>query len=153
MNVFFEVVGKIWARLSQSTLFWYAVIGFALYLVYRKINPVGTNFLDTPLPNSGSGIPQGWKPDSLVEEFHNYYSSLWSASGDIYSAEFKANNLTDDQFVALVKTYNARYAQSDGNKTLWNRSFNGWFVRYVSFDTNQHKPFLARMVKLKQNYQ
>ena len=152
MNVFFDVVGNIWGKLSTSRLFWYGVIGGVLYLVYRKINPLGTNFLDTPLPNSGSGIPKGWSADSLVEEFHNYYDAIWNPSGEIYNAEFKANQLTDDQFVTLAKTYNARYAQADGNITLWNRSYNGWFVRYVSTDINQHKPFLARMVKLKLNY-
>lgn len=153
MNVLFGIIGKIWGKLSQSSLFWYLVIGAVLWQVYKKVFvPAGTNFLDTPLPNSGSGIPKGWNPNSLVEEFHNYYDSIWNPSGEIYNAEFKANQLTDDQFVTLVKTYNARYALADGNKTLWNRSYSGWFVRYVSTDINQHKPFLARMVRLKLNY-
>lgn len=64
------------------------------------------------LPNSGSGIPQGWTPSNMSDRLNDGISGInflcWSSNGDMFKALAQLD--TDDMFTAVYHDYNQRHA-------------------------------------------
>ncbi len=137
--------------LTASRFFWYVVFAFIAYFGYQRLTkPKEETFLELPLPDSGSGIPKGWNPNPLVEEFHAYFDSWFGNSDDLRDSYTKALSLTDDQFHVLVQTYNAKYGKKD-SATLWTR-VTSWKKILFSWSGDQQQRMENRMITLKLNY-
>lgn len=66
------------------------------------------------LPNSGSGIPEGWTPENLIVKLRESLKGLsvgWM-SGRNLTLYTELNALTDDQFTAVFKGYKNKYDRS-----------------------------------------
>lgn len=144
----------VWARIKKITafpIFWYAVIALLAYLAWKRLTkPKEELFLETALPNNGTGIPVGWKPDPLALKFHDYFVSWIADTTTLHMLYSEANGLTNDQFVAIVQTYNAKYAKVDG-KTLYTR-VKGWFSIWFGSGSGEQDKFIERMIQLKLDY-
>lgn len=154
MKVAWEVLMNVVKKITSSSVFWYVFFAGVAYYAYKRLTkPKNETFLDTPLPNSGSGIPQGWKADDLALKFHDYFDSYfnWLNADTIGKLYVAANELTNDQFVTLVKTYNAKYAKLDGDTTLWKR-VTGWKTFDFGLWSTERDTFRNRMISLKQDY-
>lgn len=152
MKVAWNVLKNVLKRITSSSIFWYVFFGFAAYWAYKRFTkPPNETFIDTPLPNNGSGIPLGWKPDELANSFHDYFIAWIANSSTLQLLYIQANTLTNDQFVEVVKTYNAKYAKLDGDITLWTR-VKGWKAIWFGTGTNDQNTFIQRMISLKQDY-
>lgn len=152
MKIAWEVLMSALKKLTQSKVFWGIFFVIVGYFTWKRLSkPANETFLDTPLPNSGSGIPQGWKPDDLASQFHDYFVAWIANSSTLELLYIKANDLTDDQFVSLCKTYNAKYAKLDGDITLWTR-VKGWKAIWFGTGIDDQNKFIQRMIALKQDY-
>lgn len=152
MKVAWNVLVNAVKKLTSSSIFWYVFFAFAAYYAYKRLTkPPETTFLDTPLPNSGSGIPVGWNADSLASQFHDFFDSFFVNTSDLQILYTQSNSLTNDQFVTLCKVYNAKYAKLDGNKTLWYR-VKSWKSILFGTGVDEQNKFIQRMVSLKQDY-
>ncbi|MEA5402629.1 hypothetical protein VB776_06870 [Arcicella sp. DC2W] len=151
MKKAFEVIWRGIKKIVAFPVFWYVVIAFLAYIAWKRLTkPPEELFLEQPLPTSGSGIPVGWKPDPLALKFHNYFVSWISDTTELHMLYNEANSLTDDQFVALVNTYNAKYGKVDG-KTLYTRVKSWWSIWFGS-GTDQQDKFIQKMILYKLDY-
>lgn len=151
MKKAFRVVWNGIKKIASFPVFWYAVIAFLAYIAWKKLTkPPEEYFLEKPLPNSGSGIPVGWKPDPLALKFHDYFVSWIADSTNLHLLYNEANALTDDQFVEFVQTYNAKYAKVDA-KTLYTR-VKGWFTIWFGSGVAEQEKFIQRMIEFKLDY-
>ncbi len=151
LNLAWETFLKVVNKLTSSSVFWYAVFGIAAFYAYKRLTtPKEETFLQLPLPDAGSGIPQGWNPNTLVEDFHSYFNSWFGNSDDLRDAYIKALALTNDQFHVLVQTYNAKYGKKD-NATLWTR-VTSWKKILLSWNGDQQYRMEQRMIAQKLNY-
>jgi len=154
MNVAWETFKEIFKKITSNQIFWYAVFAGLAYWGYKRLTkPKEETYLELPLPNSGSGIPKGWDPNPLVEDFHNYFGngfwdSVFSNEMDLKNAYIAALALTNDQFQTVVQTYNAKYGKSGG--TLYKRvsSYSGSLWVFGDQDTKMKN----RLIALKLNY-
>ncbi|MDR6564952.1 MULTISPECIES: hypothetical protein [unclassified Arcicella] len=152
MKVAWNVLVNVIKKLTSSNIFWYVFFAIAAYYGYKRLTrPPETTFINTPLPNSGSGIPQGWTPDDLASQFHDHFASFWVNASTLQILYTQSNSLTDDQFVTLCNFYNAKYAKLDGNKTLWTR-VKSWKSIWFGTGVDEQNKFIKRMVTLKQDY-
>lgn len=152
MKTALEGVGKGLSFLTNNKYFWYFILGVMTYFGYKRLTkPAEETFLDSPIPNAGKDIPTGWKPDTIVTKFHDYYLAWFGDSDVLHQCYILSNALSDGQFVVMVKTYNAKYAKADGNKTLWTRS-KGWNRIIFGWGTTDQDKFYLRMQTLKQDY-
>lgn len=145
------VAGTVIKKITSSAVFWYGLFGLVLYIVYKKVLAPKTpeeTFLDTPLPTNGKGIPTGWSPDVLAGQFNDYYTAWFGSPFAYHDYQVEANGLSNDQFVYLVKYYNAKYSAKDG-KTFYKRANNGW--NSIGFGDTE-KIFLNRFLTFKLNY-
>lgn len=100
---------------------WFLVVFAVLliaYLIYRKGQQSSGFQKAAALPNSGSGIPQGWTPTKIVDE-------IWDNLGTVFWSWTERNtkidtllNLTPDQLAAVYNDYNYRYGTKDSNTSL-----------------------------------
>lgn len=115
-----NLIGSIGAFRSKAFQ-WFVVVTFILllvYLIYRKGQKSGGFQAPKALPNSGSGIPQGWTPTAISDK-------LWNSLGTIFWSWTERNaiidvllTLTPDQLTAVYNDYNYRYGKDDNNKSL-----------------------------------
>ena len=84
------------------------------------------------LPNSGSGIPKGWNPDSLVGKLFAALDGVdWFSSNDDKTESYGALvSLTDDQIVAVYNRFNqlhgkAKDGQYQETLYMWIQNDNG----------------------------
>ena len=102
------------------------------------------------LPNSGTGVPQGWNPSDLAKELHDKLAGYnWRLSDN--SALFRKfyDLATDDMFVAVVIRYNDAYKKSDKyglRKDIENETYVNWGAVPFS-DPNWKEKVLERMEK------
>ncbi len=151
MKKAFSVVWNGIKKIASYPVFWYALIGFVAYITWKKLSkPPEAYFLEKPLPNSGNGIPVGWKPDPLALKFHDYFVSWLADSDQLHLLYVEANALTDDQFVQFAQTYNAKYAKLDA-KTLYTR-VKGWFTIWFGPGAKEQDIFIQRMIEFKLDY-
>lgn len=108
---------------ANRPLQWFliAVAVLALVYWYGKSAITDTMKYDTPLPNSGSGIPQGWDPNVQADALFDVLDGLFTTSTDKEFEIVKCKQLTNDQLVAVYRTFNRKYCpqKSDGTMTQW----------------------------------
>jgi hypothetical protein len=162
MKKAFEGIGKGLTFLTNNRFFWYFVLAVLAWFGYKKLTTSPeTAFLDSEIPNSGKDVTIYYNPSELVERFHNYFSSWFDViinTSELEICYTLANALSDGEFVIMVKTYNAKYAKSDGVgiitdtiETLWKRSKSSKKILFGT-GTMQQSKFYDRMTRLKQNY-
>lgn len=114
----------------------YIVIALSLglllfvYFVGRKLGKVkqqSKQGQDTPLPDSGSGIPAGWSPNGLVGRLHSAMDGLnvsWLWGNSERDDAFNTlASLTKDQVVAVYNQFNKLYGKAEDGQyteTLYN---------------------------------
>lgn len=73
---------------------------------------------DSPLPNNGSGIPAGWKPDNLVLEGFDVLDGVdWTGPKEAWLLKLLV--LTDDQLTAVYNKFNKAYGKKGNTMTKW----------------------------------
>ncbi len=120
---------------------WFLVVFLILliaYLIYRQ-GQKSSGFQEAAkLPNSGSGIPQGWTPTKLADECWVKLNSfdIWEYFGGINSTFDDERiplmkvlmNLSNDQITALYNDYNFRYGKKDGMTSLTKKIKSEYFL-------------------------
>lgn len=150
MKVAWETFKKILGKITSSQYFWYGVfIGLAYYAYTRLTKPKEDYFLEKAIPNNGTDIPSNWSPDSLAEQFNDYFTSWFTAAETYITLLTKSQALTDGQFFMLVQTYNAKFGKVD-KKSFYTRVKNSILLVFVG--ENPKQPVLDRMIRLKLNY-
>ncbi|GAA4352989.1 hypothetical protein GCM10023185_13160 [Hymenobacter saemangeumensis] len=91
----------------------------AIYWYGKKAGDDKKKF-DPELPNSGSGIPQGWDPMPRVRRLHEVMAGVFTPSLS-KEAEWRMNlALTNDQLTAVYGAFNRAYCTSnDETLTTW----------------------------------
>ena len=76
------------------------------------------------LPNSGSGIPQNWDPETLANELHDLMEGAFDSISQKNEAMGKLANLgTSDMVVAVYNIFNSKYSKGpDDTLTTWIRN-------------------------------
>ena len=120
---------------------WFLVVFAVLliaYLIYRKGQQSSGFQKAAALPNSGSGIPQGWTPTKIVDELWDKLKSfdIWEYFGKSNSTFDDERiplmkvliNLSDDQITAVYNDYNFRYGKKDGMTSLTKKIKGEYFL-------------------------
>ncbi len=97
------------------------------------------------LPNSGSGIPKGWTPTTVVEQLHDAIQGLDSTESK-QRAFMVAYQLTPDQLAAVYNAFNASYQEGDPDRNLYQ-----WIKDEVAaplFGTDYQELLLTKMAQL-----
>jgi len=81
-----------------------AIIGTGAFLWWRG-KQAGAN-TPLPLPDNGSGIPDGWSPTGEVIILRNAFNGFGTDEEAIFDA---LNNKTADQLIAIKNEYANRY--------------------------------------------
>jgi hypothetical protein len=83
---------------------------------------------DHELPNSGSGIPQNWNPETRAAALNDVMDGLFTPTADKEAEWFTCLQLTNDQLVAVYSAFNRMYcADDDETLTTWIKSETGAF--------------------------
>jgi hypothetical protein len=132
--------------LANKPLQWAIIAAAVLALVYwyGKTSISDTLKYNTPLPNSGSGIPQGWDPNTRAEALYDAMDGILTATATKEGEWQICYQLTEDQLVAVYRTFNKKYcpSPSDGTLTTWIKAETGaWFGSYKD-------PLVKRLISL-----
>lgn len=98
----------------------FVVVALLVYVGVRIGKQSVERYAAKPLPDSGSGIPQGWKETAsiLVDDLHELLSSWWNDSMTLKEVHFKTlYALTNDQLTYVYNLWNSRYGAKD-KKTM-----------------------------------
>lgn len=105
---------------SSQPLQWLIVAGVLiavlLYVGIRIGKRSVENYAAKDLPDSGSGIPQGWTPTALtlVDDLHDLLTSWYNDSMTLKENHFKTlYALTNDQLTYAYNLWNSRYGAKD----------------------------------------
>lgn len=119
---------------SNGPVQWLLAIGGVLLVVYFVGRNAGKRTVESyasrDLPNSGSGIPQGWKPTAsqIVDKLHELLTSWWNDSISLKESNFKILfAYTDDQLTYCYNLWNSRYGAKD-KKTMTQTIDDEWLV-------------------------
>ncbi len=106
------------SRPLQIVLVILGVLAAAWYMG-RRAGIQKANESQTELPNNGTQIPVGWKPDPFAEHLYRVMDGLFTTAGTKDQAFSRALDLTDDQLIAVNNAFNRLYL-GKGKGTLVN---------------------------------
>jgi hypothetical protein len=119
---------------NNVPLQWLLGIGGLLMIVYLVGKSAGKrtveNYVAKDLPNSGSGIPQGWKGTAVdvVDRLHKLLTSWWDDSISMKENYFRIlYAYTDDQLTYCYNIWNSKYGVKD-RKTMTQTIDDEWLV-------------------------
>lgn len=102
--------------LTSNKYFWYImmaiIIMLTVYFAGKKIGVIKASQPQTaPLPNNGSGIPDGWSANNVANQLYDamFGGGFWGAGTDEAKIFSTLLPLTPDQCTAAYNTYNVLY--------------------------------------------
>jgi hypothetical protein len=97
----------------------FLIVAAIVAVIFFVGKAVGTANATKPLelPDNGSGIPKGWRPEVLAEDLHDKLSGVFTLAMDKEVVFRNLLQLTNDQLVAVYNTFNHRFGKE--TMTQW----------------------------------
>ena len=121
------------AQLYGIIVFAVIVIAFIaiVYFAGKKSGGKAKPVKAKKLPNSGSGIPQGWNVDAYVQEFYDSFSGVFGSQEKKLTILSKMEGMTDDQLTAMYNRFNQVHGDGD---TLYDWINEEWTLAFTNHD-------------------